>query len=257
MTKHIHFPLVLLFGMHMMYADHSLSSINSLGSIDPREHCVMKSSSNWTAVGVIASCCAFGYNLLTTKDIHWILRNLMIVTPLALCALKDRADAQFYATAHGCDLHAAAAKNDVDAISLLTDAGYEILKTDARKRTPFMYAAAAGAEQALDALFAMMPLTIPIPAQYAAYEKSIDRGNGRFIGFAVRTEIPCVDMVDIYGRTAAHYAVLNGHQEVLKKLVHDYSASINIPDNNGKTVRMLIQYNPTLHKMWSDMLLHK
>lgn len=254
MTKYVRFPLVLLLGVHMMCADNGQGFINSFGGIDMQEHCVTKPSNQWTAVGFVISCCALGYNLVTNKDIHWLLKGLMVAAPLTLGTLKDQNVKLLYANANGYDLHAAAAKNDINAMSILIESGSQTLKTDIRKRTPLMYAAAAGAVQAVNTLLSVLPVSVQMPVKYVAVA---DRGNKPPVEFPEIKEIPCVDMVDVYGRTAAHYAALNGHGEVLLKLVHDYSASINISDNNGKTVRMLMQQNATLRKILSEMLVNK
>ena len=249
--KRINLLLVLSLGAQLAHANVTLHEVNNLGKIDLQKHKLgLRARHRNFDVGMLVGYAALGASMayfLTLEDKlmdAWIKNSFQgamptagwpagvvmtssFLVPMIIGSIIDTNNEQdFRLKVNDRDLHVAAAHNDTDSLKIFfEDCYYGVLAVDELKRTPLMYAAAAGAYEAVEQLLQKMPL------------------------FAYRdSDVVAVNMQDIFGRTAAHYAAINGHAGILKKLVYGHSADINLADQDGVTVKMLIEQNQKLQE---------
>lgn len=237
-TKKISLSLIVLCGTHVLHADPTPtpSEVIRLGKLNEAEHKLTKpdmlqeGAMGFVHGALVAGLAGAVANKLVGGDEDFkkcIVAGSGIgaVYGLLSATLNAHYNLNAYRVAQGFDMHAAAARNDVAALKALKAQGHNICAADSRGRTPLMYAAAAGARDAVNFILAE---SFP---QTACFINVPGSKEVRLVQL-----VPAVDVQDMYGRTAALYAALNNHSDIVKKLAEDHAADLKLKDRDGNSV---------------------
>lgn len=241
----IRFGLLLLVSAQLMHADFTASEVTNLGKLNEAEHKLEKPSVvvagmlGFSGGAILASLGgALAQKTVGCEETEWVPGLLTIigaVTGSVSEALYAKRALNLYHNAQGLDVHAAAARNDIEALKAFKAAGVTLVSQDVRGRTPLMYAAAMGAHDAANFLLQEGPAQ----AWTVTDSNTVKR-------------VPTVDVQDMHGRTAALYAALNKHPEIVQKLKQDHAADLKLKDRDGNSVELMEQKNakPTGFFSW-------
>ncbi len=132
----------------------------------------------------------------------------------------------------------AAKNNDLKKMEDLIKQGANVNSADDKGRTPLMYAAQAGSQQAIEKLVKAHHADVnakDVNDQTALMKSSI-MGKNDGVKFLLDNKAK-IDEYDKFGRTALTYSARSDHTDVLKTLLHK-GADPNIRDNDGRSPLM-------------------
>ncbi|MCI0611558.1 ankyrin repeat domain-containing protein [bacterium] len=132
----------------------------------------------------------------------------------------------------------AAKNNDLKKMEDLIKQGANVNSADDKGRTPLMYAAQAGSQQAIEKLVKNHHADVNARDvnDQTALMKSAIMGKNDGVRFLLDNKAK-IDAYDKFGRTALTYSARQNHTEVLKTLLHK-NADPNIRDEDGRSPLM-------------------
>jgi ankyrin repeat protein len=132
----------------------------------------------------------------------------------------------------------AAKNNDQKKMEDLIKQGANVNSADDKGRTPLMYAAQAGSQQAIEELVKNHHADVNARDvnDQTALMKSAIMGKNDGVKFLLDNKAK-IDAYDKFGRTALTYSARQNHTEVLKTLLHK-NADPNIRDEDGRSPLM-------------------
>lgn len=132
----------------------------------------------------------------------------------------------------------AAQSNDLKKMEDLIKQGANVNSADDKGRTPLMYAAEAGSQQAVERLVKNHHANVNAKDEndQTALMKSAIMGKNDGVKFLLDNKAK-IDEYDRFGRTALSYSARANHTDVLKTLLHK-NADPNIRDEDGRSPLM-------------------
>lgn len=132
----------------------------------------------------------------------------------------------------------AAQNNDLKKMEDLIKQGANVNSADDKGRTPLMYAAEAGSQQAVERLVKNHHANVNAKDEndQTALMKSAIMGKNDGVKFLLDNKAK-IDEYDRFGRTALSYSARANHTDVLKTLLHK-NADPNIRDEDGRSPLM-------------------
>lgn len=164
--------------------------------------------------------------------------NLYSYVRQAQIAAIPMAAKKIPAKAIDLQLMEASKNNDLKKMEDLIKQGANVNSADDRGRTPLMYAAEAGSQQAIEKLVKNHHANVNATDEndQTALMKSAIMGKNDGVKFLLDNKAK-IDEYDRFGRTALSYSARSNHTDVLKTLLHK-NADPNIRDEDGRSPLM-------------------
>lgn len=164
--------------------------------------------------------------------------NLYSYVRQAQIAAIPMAAKKIPAKAIDLQLMEAAKNNDLKKMEDLIKQGASVNSADDKGRTPLMYAAEAGSQQAIERLVKNHHADVNAKDEndQTALMKSAIMGKNDGVKFLLDNKAK-IDEYDRFGRTALSYSARANHTDVLKTLLHK-NADPNIRDEDGRSPLM-------------------